>query len=302
MPRPDERPAEGHEITWHAALHRLQEAARPHVLATLVGAAGSTPREPGTKMVISPEATFDTLGGGTFEYQVIAAAREALARGDSAPRLEAFPLGGRSGQCCGGYLHVLIEPFVGAERCIALFGAGHVGQALAGLITPLPWHLEWFDSRAAAFPAWAAAEPAPPRLRRHRLDDEPKTLRERVAALPSGSDALVMTHDHGQDLALIDALLRRDDLASIGLIGSASKWASFQRRLKEAGHDPDHIARVRCPIGLPGANGKRPYEIALAVVAELMTLASDGPIAPDRRGIAPETLRDAFGTAPSPRP
>lgn len=298
MPRPDA----GSTSHWHAALHRLQEDAEPHVLATVVGAAGSTPREPGTKMVITLEATFDTLGGGTFEYQVIAAAREALARGDSAPRLEAFPLGGRSGQCCGGYLHVLIEPFAGAERRIALFGAGHVGQALAGLIAPLPWRLDWFDSRAAAFPAWAAGESAPPRLRRHRLDHEPEALIASVAALPPGADALVMTHDHGQDLALIDALLTRHDLASIGLIGSASKWASFQRRLLEAGHDPCSIARVRCPIGIPGATGKRPYEIALAVVADLMTLASDLPTEPDRRGIAPEALRAAFGSAPSPDP
>ncbi|WP_192034535.1 xanthine dehydrogenase accessory protein XdhC [Halomonas sp. YLGW01] len=285
----------GHDLAWHAALHRLQEAARPHVLASLVGAAGSTPREPGTKMVITAEATFDTLGGGSFEYQVIAAAREALARGERAPRLEAFPLGGRSGQCCGGYLHVLIEPFAGAERRIALFGAGHVGQALVGLMAPLPWRLDWLDSRADAFPAWATDEAAPPRLRLHRMDNEPETATAAVAALPPGSDALVMTHDHSEDLWLIDALLRRDDLASIGLIGSSSKWASFKRRLAEAGHEADTLARVRCPIGITGATGKRPYEIALAVVAELLTLAPDQPPRSDRRGIAPETLREAFG-------
>ncbi|MDI4638977.1 MULTISPECIES: xanthine dehydrogenase accessory protein XdhC [Halomonadaceae] len=280
---------------WHAALHRLQEDAQPHVLATLVGAAGSTPREPGTKMVITPEASFDTLGGGTFEFQVIAAARQALTRGDTAPSLEAFPLGGRSGQCCGGYVHVLIEPFAGAERRIALFGAGHVGQALASLIAPLPWRLDWFDSRPDAFPPWAACEPGPARLRLHSSGAEPAAISAAAHSLSPGSDILVMTHDHGQDLALIEALLERHDLASIGLIGSASKWASFKRRLTEAGHDADAIARVRCPIGIAGADGKRPYEIALAVVAELMTLASARPDAPDRRGIAPDTLRQAFG-------
>ncbi|WP_168015635.1 xanthine dehydrogenase accessory protein XdhC [Halomonas salinarum] len=294
MPTPDDRSVPAPESSWHAALHHLQENAEPHVLATLVGAAGSTPREPGTKMVITSKAIFDTLGGGTFEYQVIAAARAALARGDKAPALEAFPLGGRAGQCCGGYLHVLIEPFSGAERHIALFGAGHVGQALVGLMAPLPWHLDWFDSRHDPFPAWAVDASALPRLRLHQIDGEAGAA-SAVAALPAGADALVMTHDHGEDLALVDALLRRDDLSSIGLIGSSSKWASFKRRLAEAGHEPSAIQRVRCPIGIDGANGKRPYEIALAVVAELMTLGPDLSAETDRRGITPDSLRDVFG-------
>ncbi|HET8791719.1 MAG TPA: xanthine dehydrogenase accessory protein XdhC, partial [Modicisalibacter sp.] len=247
---------------WHDALHHLQDAALPHALASVVGAAGSTPREPGTKMVITPDAVYDTLGGGTFEHQVIAAAREALQKGQSGTRLEAFPLGGRSGQCCGGYVHVLIEIFAGAEMIVALFGAGHVGQALVGLMAPLPWRVIWCDSRNDGFPDWANRQA---RLEcRHSPDHQAA-----VAALPPGCHALVMTHDHSEDRALIDALLTRNDCASIGLIGSDSKWASFQRRLRDAGHLQNVLDGVRCPIGITGATGKRPYEIALAVSAEL---------------------------------
>ena len=138
---------------WHSALDRLQREARPHALASVVGVAGSTPREPGAKMVITPEAIHDTLGGGNFELQVINAARDALAQGESGTRLEAFPLGGRSGQCCGGYVHVLLELFAGAEMRVALFGAGNVSRALTELLAPLPWQVLWFDSREDAFPA-----------------------------------------------------------------------------------------------------------------------------------------------------
>lgn len=273
-------------LSWHQALHRLQREAVPHALASVVGAAGSTPREPGAKMVITAEGVHDTLGGGTFEYQVIDAARRALAAEEFGPRLEAFPLGGRSGQCCGGYVHVLIEVFGGAEMTVALFGAGHVGQALVGLLAPLPWRVLWHDSREDAFPAWAADQP---RLEcRHAPDPT-----EAVAALPAGCHALVMTHDHGEDRALVDDLLARGDCASLGLIGSDSKWASFKRRLADAGHGPEALARVRCPIGIPGAKGKLPYEIALAVSAELLTLKPE-TAQPDRRGVAPEALRDAF--------
>lgn len=278
---------------WHAALHRLQRQARPHVLASVVGAAGSTPREPGAKMVITPETVHDTLGGGTFEFQVIAAAREALATGQTDTRLEAFPLGGRSGQCCGGYVHVLIEPFLGAEMTVALFGAGHVGQALVEVLAPLPWRVLWFDSREDAFPQGDVSRGRPHHRRVLIGPDGPNAA---VAALPAGCHALVMTHDHAEDRALMDALLGRGDCASIGLIGSQSKWASFRRRLAEAGHSETALSTVRCPIGVPGAHGKRPYEIALAVAAELLTLAPAAEQA-ERRGVAPEALRDAFPPA-----
>lgn len=278
-------------MSWHEALHRLQQAGEPHALASVVGAAGSTPREPGAKMVITADAVHDTLGGGGFEYQVIDAARQALRDGQtSGPRLEAFPLGARSGQCCGGYVHVLIEVFAGAEMSVALFGAGHVGQTLVGLLAPLPWRIAWFDSRDGAFPDWATGQA---RLVCHRSTN-PATD---VATLPANSHVLVMTHDHGEDRALIDALLDRDDIASLGLIGSHSKWTSFRRRLAAAGHDEAALARVRCPIGLARARGKRPYEIALAVAAELLTLkpASERHA---QRGIDPRQLREVFA-APS---
>lgn len=289
MTSPDER-------QWHAALHRLQREAQPHALASVVGAAGSTPREPGAKMVITADAVYDTLGGGTFEYQVIDAARQALLEGRSDTRLEAFPLGGRSGQCCGGYVHVLIEAFAGAEMTVALFGAGHVGQALVGLLAPLPWRVLWFDSREQAFPAGSESQA---RLSCHRLATVKAEVDAdtTVASLPTGCHALVMTHDHGEDRELIDALLRRGDCASIGLIGSDSKWKSFQRRLRDAGHTPANLETVRCPIGIAGAKGKQPYEIALAVAAELLTLKPSAE-REDRRGVAPETLRQAFADGP----
>lgn len=277
---------------WHAALHHLQQEAQPHALASVVGAAGSTPREPGAKMVITADTVYDTLGGGTFEYQVIDVARAALASGESATRLEAFPLGGRSGQCCGGYVHVLIEVFASAEMTVALFGAGHVGQALVQLLAPIPWRVLWFDSRADAFPA-ASASQARLSCRRIVPGREGPDIDDAVASLPPGCHALIMTHDHGEDRQLIDALLKRGDCASLGLIGSASKWASFQRRLRNAGHTSASLETVRCPIGISGAKGKLPYEIALAVAAELLTL-KPGTQRQDRRGVAPEALRQAF--------
>ncbi|MCE9681298.1 xanthine dehydrogenase accessory protein XdhC [Halomonas alkalisoli] len=274
---------------WHEALHRLQRDGLPHALATVVTSAGSTPREPGARMVITADEVFDTLGGGTFEFQVIDSARERLASGEHGMSLEAFALGGRSGQCCGGFVNVLLEIFPGSAATLALFGAGHVGTELVRLAAPLPWRVLWHDSRDGVFPDWAEAQP---RLAcRHAADP-----RAAVAALPAGSHALVLTHDHAEDRELVDALLQRGDMASIGLIGSKSKWASFRSRLTDAGHDEAALGSVRCPIGTAsgGTGGdKTPYAIALAALAELLPLVGNAEHA-DQRGLDPAELRGIF--------
>ena len=90
--------------------------------------------------------------------------------------------------------------------------------------------------------------------------------------LPAGTAVLVMTHDHAEDLAVLDVCLRRDDLAFLGLIGSASKWRTFQGQLAALGHDEATVARVTSPVGLPGVPGKSPAAIAVAVAAQLLTV------------------------------
>ncbi|QEA39619.1 xanthine dehydrogenase accessory protein XdhC [Pistricoccus aurantiacus] len=281
--------------SWHAQLHRLQQAGLPHALATQVTGAGSTPREPGARMVITATETFDTLGGGHFEWQVIEAARQRLGDNQAGISLETFALGGRSGQCCGGFVNVLIEVFSGAATRLAVFGAGNVGRELVRLASPLNWRIQWFDERDELFPGWEREQP---RLSRHDLAD-PEAA---VASLNPGSHALVMTHDHGLDRALVDALLRRGDCASIGLIGSQSKWASFRSRLRATGHGEQALAQVRCPIGAAPdgrkPSDKTPYAIALVSLAELVHLVADGAdnqAGNDTyRGLAPQRLRAVF--------
>lgn len=278
--------------TWHAALHRLQRDGIPHVLATQVTSAGSTPREPGARMVITDDSIFDTLGGGTFEWQTISAARACLAEQRYGLSLEAFSLGGRSGQCCGGFVNILLETFHGATAHIAIFGAGHVGQEIVKLGAPLPWQLHWYDSRSNVF-----AGQQQPRLHCYSLHDAEQS----VAALPADTHALVLTHNHDEDYMLIKTLIERDHVASIGLIGSDSKWASFEGRLRREGYSADQIARVRSPIGRIHAtklNNKTPYAIALMVVAELLWL-TDTPFSKESRGLDSQALRTLFTDSPT---
>jgi xanthine dehydrogenase accessory factor len=260
---------------WLSHLQALRDSATPAVLVTLAVTRGSVPREAGCKMVVTRDSLFGTIGGGNLEFACIDAARELLDH-DGAPLLRDFPLGPALGQCCGGHVSVLFEPILPAARTLALFGAGHVGRALVQVLRDLPLNVLWYDSRPDAFPP-------PSRQVRQVVTADPVA---QVAQLPPGAMVLVMTHDHQVDFAITAAALRREDLGFVGLIGSATKRVRFLRRLVQAGLDEAAIARVTCPIGLPGIGGKHPAEIAVSVAAQL--LQHSAPAAPRQPAAACE--------------
>ena len=249
---------------WIDALGHLKACREPAVLVTVVAASGSTPREAGCKMVVTADRLYGTIGGGHLEFRALEIARGLLA--DPAaraggPLVREFPLGPALGQCCGGAASLLFEPVLPPGLIVALFGAGHVGRALARVLGTLPARVLWIDPRPEEFPA-----------------ELPGNVEQRVSALPvhevetlpAGCQLVIMTHSHQLDLELVDAALKRPDFASIGLIGSATKRARFAKRLALRGHRPDAIGRLVCPIGVPGAGGKHPAEIAIAVAAQIL--------------------------------
>jgi xanthine dehydrogenase accessory factor len=144
---------------------------------------------------------------------------------------------------------------------LLLFGAGHVGRALALALAPLPFAIRWIDSRAEAFPPHIPANASLVRT------DDPAA---EIAAAPSGAFALVMTHDHALDLAVTAAALRRLDLPFVGLIGSATKRARFEKRFRELGIAQGRIQELVCPIGLPSIAGREPAVIAASAAAQLL--------------------------------
>lgn len=246
---------------WIASLAELQRRGEPCVLVTLVEELGSTPRDAGAKMLVSADASLYSIGGGHLELRAIQIARELLASGAQAPRLERFSLGASLGQCCGGSALLLFEPLGRVRAEIAVFGAGHVGRALVPLLAGLPCRVRWIDSRAAEFPVQL-----PPGVRQI-VSEAPE---EEVDALPAGCYCIVMTHDHQLDLTLAERILRRGDFAYFGLIGSRTKRARFEHRLRARGLAAESIARMRCPLGLPQVRGKLPLEIAIAVAGEVI--------------------------------
>ena len=332
---------------WLSVLAELNTCGTPCVLVTVAETRGSVPREAGTKMVVTADAAFGTIGGGQLEYEALRAARGMLAGRAAAPQLRRFGLGPSLGQCCGGSARILFEPITGelepwqtalrelgqegagavlatalgpgggklvvsgevvagaledARRHAAaaaaarglletplpevrleesehgalllepvsfsglhvvLFGAGHVGNALVRILGELPCWVTWVDGRPEQFP-----REVPPNVT-VECTEMPRYAIERA---PSGAAFLVMTHSHALDLALCEKILMRNDFSYLGLIGSATKRTKFIRRFQARGIAPEVIARMVCPIGLPGLSGKHPGEIAVAVAAQLLML------------------------------
>ncbi|MDW4500405.1 xanthine dehydrogenase accessory protein XdhC [Sulfitobacter sp. D35] len=238
----------------------------------ITGTRGSAPRDTGTAMKVTEKDIEGTIGGGALEHRAVALARDLMARGD-AELSRSYPLGPDLGQCCGGAVTLRFTrqpcrtdavpqtPLPAAlptgERCdLWLWGAGHVGRAVALAAPPEAFRITWIDSAAERFPKsvpdHATALPAA---------DMPLL----ATRAPQGAHHLIFTYSHDIDFALCAALLDRGATA-IGLIGSDTKRARFFKRLRAAGLDP---APITCPIG-DKSLGKRPDQIARGTIAALM--------------------------------
>ncbi|WP_375280098.1 xanthine dehydrogenase accessory protein XdhC [Pseudooctadecabacter sp.] len=234
------------------------------VTITVASTRGSAPRDAGTFMEVSTTQVHGTIGGGALEYEAIRLARQMI-RGGSAAMERVFPLGPDLGQCCGGSVTLTFAKGAGQAEATApplwIWGAGHVGRAIGHVMAPFAdREITIVDTTSDRMP-----------------QDLPGSIAPLVAAAPvrvvprapDSADHIIVTYSHDLDLALCDALLRRG-FGSCGLIGSATKWGRFRRRLASMGHEDAQIARIACPIGNP-ALGKHPQAIAVGVAAALIS-------------------------------
>jgi len=256
-------------------MRRLLMADAPSVLVTVANALGSTPREAGARMLVEVGRSSGTIGGGRLEHEAITAARRLIGTGGALEEM-GVPLGPAIGQCCGGHVTMRLERadtdvLARLERAeqeelaglpaIYLFGAGHVGKAIAYALAPLPLRLIWVDSRAEEFP-----ETVPAGVTRIVTADPVGQVR---IAEP-GAGFLVLTHDHALDFELAGAALLRGDALYVGLIGSRTKRRKFEHLYRARGGRSADLARLVCPIGAGLSRDKRPPVIAAMVAAELL--------------------------------
>lgn len=223
---------------WLTELKRLQDARRAVVAVTPLG------EGPG-KHLVTADRCMHFAGNIPCPEETITAARQMITAGSGAQALDNF----------------LLEPILQSDFHIAVFGAGHVGAATVDVLSKLDCRIRWVDSRRNIFPAHlpdnvTAVESANP-------------ARE-VAAMPQGSNYLVLTHSHPLDYEICEQVLLRGDFAYCGLIGSMSKRRRFERAMRKQGMSALLLDRLTCPIGVSGIASKKPPDIAIAVAAELL--------------------------------
>ncbi len=261
----------------------------PVALATVTQTLGSAPRDAGARMIVWTYGQAGTIGGGNLEFRIVREAH-ALIDGETEAGETDYPLGPILGQCCGGRVRVHLELLdqshvawlrgemraeENAKTPLLLFGAGHVGKAIAEAVAPLPFALSWFDTRPGYF-------------RRAMLVKDP---REMVAAAPEQAFYLIVTHNHDLDYEITRTVLARGDAGYCGLIGSASKRARFERQLRADGVADAQITELVCPIGASVAiKSKEPAIIAAATAAELLaareSIAASAEHAPEPNHVA----------------
>ena len=246
--------------SWHEATARCAAEGTPWVLATVLATTGSTPRAAGSKMVITADAVFDTIGGGQLEQLVTERGRQLLQGAADSREITHFPLAAAALQCCGGSMTVLLESFGLSTMHLCIFGAGHVGRRVALLMQELQCVVTLVDSRSDQL------EQAPGGVRRLGLADPLL----HIPNLGRHVHVLVMTHDHLLDYQLMLALLRRPPCRSLGLIGSNTKWDRFRERLLADGVPAERLDAVRCPAGRVDIPGKEPMAVAIAIAAQLL--------------------------------
>jgi xanthine dehydrogenase accessory factor len=244
------------------------------VLVRIEAAAGSTPREAGACMAVSPNAIAGTIGGGQLEFHCIDIARHMLGDGAEDQLLD-IPLGPQMGQCCGGRVRMSLRHASAAEIAlfsarekaeaaarppVLIFGAGHTGRALAKALAPLPFTVTLIDDRddvMSGLPATVTCI---------RMADPV----DAIANAPTKAAFVVLSHSHALDYRLAEAALARGDASYVGMIGSATKRARFEASFLRGGGRRETLARLTCPIGGSDVDDKRPEVIAALTAAELV--------------------------------
>ena len=249
-------------MTFFETLNDLIAEGMPVVGVTVVDVAGSVPNDRGSKMIVTREGLHSgTVGGGRVERKAIDEALRMLSEGAENTHFVNWQLNRDVGMTCGGAVKLYFEAFNVATWNIAVFGAGHIAQALVALLSSLDCRLTCLDTRAE----WLDRLPASPRLTKVLSTN----LAGEVAALPDDAFVVLMTMGHTTDKPILLEILRTRRFPFLGVIGSRAKANILKQDIDEAGLPPEAKDAFFCPVGLSiGSN--HPSEIAIAISAQLL--------------------------------
>jgi xanthine dehydrogenase accessory factor len=235
----------------------------PVALCTVVSVTGSAPRRPGAKMWVFEDGSIQgSIGGGQLEKQVIADAIDCLTQ--KTPKLYKHDLLHRHNMCCGGNVHIFIEPIMPADR-LYIFGAGHTGKALSEMAATCQFEVVVIDDR----PEYIA------QIENSGIHKMPVSFQKVLPTLPFHENTYVaiMTYSHPIDRDILFYCLQKPH-AYLGMIGSLRKVEVTKKMFRDAGHaDEEALLRVDMPMGLD-IGAETPHEIAISILAKLIAVRS----------------------------
>ena len=244
------------------------------IKAKIINVKGSSPNKINDFMLVAPKDIFGTIGGGNLEYLVIEESKLMLKNKSKRKKLN-IPLGPGIGQCCGGYVEIILTLHKDTDAAMKdekvndsfkedlyIFGAGHIGQALIETIGNLNFNTYLIDSREEYLKMSVNKDV------NYLLSKEPWKV---VNKLKDNAYYVVLTHSHEYDLKILNEILTKK-FTFVGLIGSTTKKNRFFKRLTENGHDKNIIKKIECPIGVDIGNSKDPNEIAFSIITRLIYL------------------------------
>ena len=253
-------------------------------LIELITVKGSSPREVGTWMLVSPQKCLNTIGGGVLEFSMIAEAKKMM-EDRSVDKLSfKSNLNPKFDQCCGGVVSCqisivtkstikMIEKRIKNEiskfKSLYLFGAGHVGKSVIKLGLNLPLKITVTDSRLDVVKGLQNQFRDCVDTIKFNVDAIPERI---IKSSPENSAYLVMTHSHATDFSLIEEILSLKKIGYVGMIGSKSKKISLQKYLKRRNISDNKADLVKCPIGRPikFSGRKSPEVIAALTISDIL--------------------------------
>ncbi len=241
----------------------LLSAGTPFVTVTMVDMRGSAPQIQGAKAIITADGIIEgTVGGGKVEARAIRFAQDLLAVNDGRScHLETWNLQTDVGMTCGGEVRFFFEVFLSSDWKIAVFGAGHIAQAMIPILLNMNCRVTCLDQR----PEWLSRISEHPKLTKICTQQ----LKDEVSKLDPRSFFVLMTQGHGTDLPVLAEILQTIEPPYVGVLGSLQKAKVLRRDLQELGVAAERIASFFCPMGVPMGNNTPP-EIAISIVSQLI--------------------------------
>ncbi|HXC04067.1 MAG TPA: XdhC family protein [Bacteroidia bacterium] len=228
-------------------------------LCTIIGTQGSAPRKTGAKMLVGVKGRIEgTIGGGSLEKAVISQALEVLE--SNTPVRVKHNLVADLAMCCGGSVELFIEPVMNKKK-LYIFGAGHIGKALAGFALDLDFKVTLIDERYEAFEGQEGAL--------YTLKQEQHTSAIEQLEFDTQTLIVILTHNHAYDREIL-ALTSKKPHLYIGMIGSERKVLIARKNLVSSGIlNEEEMDGIDMPIGIE-MKAVTPQEIAISILAKLI--------------------------------